>query len=92
MNKRITVEERLKKESKRPSDMLFKATEEKNKVVDSSDAWELKRQTFYVPNVYADALKLQKVYENTDVSETVRKALADFLNPKYIEMAKEKYK
>ena len=98
MSKRISVEDRLKKDIKRPVDKLFESTTEKTedeskKVTENTKgAWDLRRQTYYIPEIIIDALQLKKAFENKDISEIVREALIDSIDDKYLTMAEEKHR
>lgn len=93
MSKRISVGERLKKETKKqdPVDELIKSTSKQIKEPEE-DLWELKRQTYYVPKIVIDALGFKKLMEDKDISEIVREALEENIEDKYLKMAEEKYK
>lgn len=90
MNKRVSVSDRINKSKKRPVDSLFESTEEKKEV--KKDAWELRRQTYYIPEILIDAIGFKKAFEDKDISEIVREALMDTIDEKYIKMAEEKHK
>lgn len=93
MSKRISVNDRLKKEAeKRPIDELFKPTDEKSQRVEEIEEEKLRRQTYYISEELIDALKFKKAFEDKDISEIVRDALEEHIDEKYIEMAKNKYK
>lgn len=98
MNKRISVTERLNKGPvKRPVDKLFESTttEEPEKIEKNENnkgLWELRRQTYYVPEIIIDALGFKKVFEDKDISEIVREALVSHIEDKYLRMAEHKYK
>lgn len=96
MSKRISVEDRLKKDIKRPVDKLFEPTtqevEDKEVTESTKGAWDLRRQTYYIPEIIIDALQFKKAFENKDISEIVREALIDSIDDKYLSMAEEKHR
>lgn len=93
MSKRVSVGERLKKESKKldPVDELIKSTSNQIKEPEE-DLWELKRQTYYIPKIVIDALGFKKLMEDKDISEIVREALEENIEERYLKMAEDKYK
>lgn len=92
MSKRVSVTDRLNKNTKRPVDKLFESTDpkevekEKNK-----DGWNLRRQTYHIPEILIDAIRFKKAFEDKDISEIVRDSLIETIDEKYIEMAEEKF-
>lgn len=89
MSKRVSVSDRLNPNKKRPVDKLFESTEENKQT--ENNAWKLRRQTFYIPEILIDAIGLKKAFEDKDISEIVRESLIDTIEEKYIKMAEEKY-
>lgn len=93
MNKRVSVTDRLSKDVKRPVDKLFESTEKKEKENElKSDGENLKRQTYYIPEILIDAIAFKKTFEDKDISQIVREALYEYVDEKYIKMAEEKYR
>lgn len=97
MNKRKTVNERVsKKASINQFEKMIQTTSEDaetdNPKIEDRDPWKTRRQTYHIPEIIIDALQIQKAFEDKDISETVREALLEYIDDKYLDMAENKYR
>lgn len=97
MTKRKTVKDRIKKkdsvsEFEKMMQPTIQKEVEKASKNEEIDPWKQRRQTYYIPEILIDALQIQKAFENKDISETVREALLEHIDDKYLNMAEDKYR
>ena len=83
------------------NEFIMGAKDEKNRVQEQYPEQEpvpikeigqsgLRRQTYYITELYIAAIKQMAFYEEMDKSELVRKALEQFIPEEYIELAAKK--
>lgn len=81
------------------NDFIFGAKDEKNKAPEQVqnqeqrspkeeiDLHKLRRQTYYITELYIQAIEQMAFYERMDKSEIVREALKQYIPSKYLNLA-----
>ncbi|MGE5629661.1 MAG: hypothetical protein ACM3TR_01040 [Caulobacteraceae bacterium] len=58
--------------------------------LEDSDSDKLRRQTYYITNLYIEAIDQMAFYEDMSKYEIVMNALMQYIPDRYIELAKQK--